>query len=75
MHPKLILAAVLFGLLLIFMAQNYEVVALRFLFWQVEMSRAVMILGVLAGGVVIGWSLSGLTRLTRKRGGSKGNAG
>jgi uncharacterized integral membrane protein len=71
MHAKLILAAILFGLLLVFMAQNYEVVAVRFLFWKLEMSRAVMLLGVLAMGAVIGWSVSGLSRLSRKRAATK----
>jgi len=60
MNLKLILAFVMAALLVMFTAQNYEVVGLRLLFWKIEMSRAIMILGVLAVGVVLGWLSRGL---------------
>ena len=62
MNAKLILSLVLVGLLVIFSAQNYEVVRLRFLFWHLDMSRAVLLFLVLAAGIAIGWTLAGLRR-------------
>ncbi|NNL65514.1 MAG: LapA family protein [Myxococcales bacterium] len=52
---KWIVLMVLAGLLAIFTVQNVEVVEVRLLFWSVEMSRAIMLLAVLAIGMVLGW--------------------
>lgn len=41
----------------IFIAQNTTVVEIRFLFWTLAMSRALMIIFVLLVGVVLGWLL------------------
>jgi uncharacterized integral membrane protein len=71
MNLKLILSLVLLGLLVIFSAQNYEVVQVRFLFWRLEMSRAVLLLLVLAVGLAIGWTFSTI----RHRSGSSGHGG
>jgi len=38
----------------IFTAQNYEVVELRFLFLKLEMSRAILMFGFLSAGGLIG---------------------
>ena len=55
MNLKLFLALAVAALLVLFMVQNYEVVELRFLFWKLEMSRAIMIFGILAAGLALGW--------------------
>jgi putative membrane protein len=55
MNLKLVLAFIVAALLVLFTAQNYEVVELRLLFWKIEMSRAIMLFAVLAAGVVLGW--------------------
>jgi uncharacterized integral membrane protein len=55
MNLKVVLSLIVAALLVLFTAQNYEVVELRLLFWKIEMSRAIMILAVLAAGVVLGW--------------------
>ena len=47
-------------LVVVFTVQNVEVVEIRFLFWKLEMSRALMIFGVLVGGILIGWIGSGM---------------
>lgn len=64
MNVKLWLALCVALLAVIFAAQNYQVVELRFLFWKVETSRALMIVSLFFGGVLVGWLLSGLRRLT-----------
>lgn len=43
---------------LIFVVQNTEVVEFRFLLWRLSMSRALMLFGVLAIGIVAGWLLT-----------------
>lgn len=53
------------GLLLliaVFTLQNAEVVTVRFLVWQVSVSRALMIFFVLVIGIVVGAVMSGLSR-------------
>jgi uncharacterized integral membrane protein len=62
MNLKLALALGAAALLVLFAVQNYEVVELRLLFWKIEMSRAIMILGVLAAGVALGWLSRGFRR-------------
>ncbi len=57
MHPKLILSLTLAGLLVVFIIQNVAVVEIRFLFWTMSMSRALMMFFLIAIGIVIGWSL------------------
>ena len=48
----------LIGLVAIFVLQNTQVVEVRFLFWTISMSRALMLLGTLAIGLVGGWLLT-----------------
>jgi uncharacterized integral membrane protein len=48
----------LIGLVVIFVLQNTQVVEVRFLFWTVSMSRALMLLGTLVIGLIGGWLLS-----------------
>ena len=48
----------LIGLVVIFVLQNTQVVEVRFLFWIISMSRALMLLGTLAIGLVGGWLLT-----------------
>lgn len=47
----------LFSLVLIFVVQNTQVVEVRFLFWTLSMSRALMLFGTLAIGLIGGWLL------------------
>jgi len=42
-------------LVLIFVFQNYQVVEVKFLFWTLAISRALLLLGALLVGVVLGW--------------------
>ena len=45
----------------IFVFQNAQVVEVRFLFWSAQASRALVLIGTLILGLVIGW-LSGWLR-------------
>ncbi len=62
MNWKLWVVVSLLVVLGLFTLQNTRVVEVRFLFWRLEMSRALMVLGVGATGVVLGWLLG-----TRRR--------
>ena len=57
MNYKLILGIVLAGMALLFIIQNVTVVELKFLFWTLSMSRALMLFLVLSIGIVLGWLL------------------
>jgi uncharacterized integral membrane protein len=49
---------ILIALVLLFVAQNVQVVEVRFLFWKTSMSRALILLSTLAIGMVSGWLLT-----------------
>jgi uncharacterized integral membrane protein len=46
----------------LFVVQNAEVVEVRFLFWSAQASRALVLIGTLILGLVIGWLSSWLRR-------------
>ncbi|NDY41356.1 DUF1049 domain-containing protein [Dissulfurirhabdus thermomarina] len=52
------LAAAVLGLL--FAVQNAAVVEIRFLFWSLAVSRAVLVVLLLAVGFLVGWIAHGL---------------
>ena len=47
----------LIAVVLIFVVQNTQVVEFRFLVWTISVSRALMLFGALAVGVIAGWIL------------------
>jgi uncharacterized integral membrane protein len=47
------------GLAAIFIIQNVTVVDVRFLFWNVSMSRALLIFFLLIIGIALGWVFHG----------------
>ena len=53
-----ILFLILIGIVVIFVFQNTEVVNVKFLGWQVSMSRALMLFATLGIGLVSGWMLT-----------------
>ncbi len=59
MNLKLFTLLALISLTSIFIVQNTDVVELRFLFWTMDMSRALMVVFLMLIGVVIGWFLHG----------------
>jgi uncharacterized integral membrane protein len=49
---------ILIAVVLIFVIQNTQVVEFQFLLWTFSMSRALMLFGTLAVGVIAGWLLA-----------------
>jgi len=58
MSYKMGIVAILVLFVLIFLAQNIEVVTVKFIFWELSMSRAVLLFFSLLLGFVIGWFLN-----------------
>lgn len=56
-HFKLYISLVFTGLIIIFVIQNAVAVEISFLFWSFALSQVLLILGVLAIGIIIGWLL------------------
>ena len=67
MSYKLTVSLILTGLAVLFVVQNAAVVEVRFLFWTITMSRALMIFFLLAIGILIGWLLHSYVEHKRKR--------
>ena len=63
MTPKRIIILVMVSLFVAFVAQNAQVVEVRFLLWKTEASRALVLLGTFAFGLIGGW----LTRWILKK--------
>jgi uncharacterized integral membrane protein len=57
MSYKMGIVAILALFVLIFLAQNTEVVKVSFLFWDISMSRAVLLFFSLLIGFIAGWFL------------------
>jgi len=57
MNFRITLVIILSGLALIFVAQNIQIVTVSFLFWEISMSRAVLLFFSLLIGFIIGWFL------------------
>ncbi len=62
-----ILFILLIGVVLVFVAQNTQVVEVKFLLWSLSMSRALILLITLAIGLVGGWLLAGPSGRKDKR--------
>jgi putative membrane protein len=58
MNFRITLVIILSGLALIFVAQNIDIVTVRFLFWKISMSRAILLFFSLLIGFIIGWFLN-----------------
>jgi uncharacterized integral membrane protein len=58
MNFKITLVVILACLALIFVAQNIDIVTVRFIFWEVSMSRAILLFFSLLIGFIIGWFLN-----------------
>jgi len=57
MQLRLVLWLVLLAIVVLFVAQNAQVVEVRFLFWRLAMSQALLLIFVLAAGFSLGWLL------------------
>ena len=61
----------LIAVVLVFVVQNTQVVEFRFLVWTISLSRALMLFGALAIGVVAGWLLRVPKQKNEQQGKSK----
>jgi len=52
---------------LIFVAQNLDVISIRFLFWEMTMSSALLMLFSLLAGFAAGWVLNGYWSYRREK--------
>ena len=66
MNTKLVISLILAGLGVLFIIQNVTVVEIRFLFWTLSMSRALLMFFLMAIGIVIGWSAHSFSASRRK---------
>lgn len=57
MNFKLILILILATIAVVFVAQNFAIVEIVFLFWKTSMSTALLIFFTLMTGFILGWSL------------------
>jgi putative membrane protein len=57
MNFKMGIVAILAFFALIFVAQNIDVITVKFLLWELSMSRAVLLFFSLLLGFIIGWLL------------------
>lgn len=67
MNLKFILALALVFLMTVFVLQNTTVVEIRFLFWTISMSRALLIVLLLVIGTLLGWLAHSLHAMRRRR--------
>jgi len=65
----------LLALVVVFVAQNAQAVELRFLFWRVAMSLALLFIVILAVGFGAGWILRSWIAWRRTRGTGVANSG
>ncbi|MDY6822771.1 MAG: LapA family protein [Thermodesulfobacteriota bacterium] len=67
MNTKLLTGVILAVLTVIFIIQNTAVMELKFLFWRLSMSGALMAILVLSIGIILGWLMHGSFRRRKKR--------
>jgi putative membrane protein len=65
MSFKLIFGLILAGMAALFIIQNVTTMELTFLFWTLSMSRALLMILIMAVGVILGWLLHGSVRRVR----------
>lgn len=67
MNFKAGLLAILAFLALVFLVQNMDVVTVKFLLWEMSMSRAVLIFFLLLTGFIAGWFLQGFLSYRKEK--------
>jgi len=67
MRPRLIASLVLIGLLFVFAVQNAKTVEIDFFFWDLVVSRALLLFVVFVLGGIVGWVLRASAIRHKKR--------
>lgn len=65
MKVKLIVTTVLLLLVLVFIFQNAATVEIRLILWEFSISRSLLILMTFAIGLIVGWFLRAMYRISR----------
>jgi uncharacterized integral membrane protein len=73
LRPKTIVSLVVLALILVILLQNTTVITLRFLFWDTQISQAIVGILLLVLGILVGYVLAKIPR--RKKSGGRGAAG
>lgn len=61
-HLKLVIGVILLILIVVFTAQNAQIVQIKFLLWTSTMSLALVIFFTFFIGLIIGWVINSLAR-------------
>ena len=64
---KFIIGIILGAIVVLFIAQNLEVVEITFLAWTISLSRAIVVLVIFFFGLIIGWITKGFGARKGKR--------
>ena len=64
---RLVIGMVLGILVVVFALQNLETVTYTFLAWSLDAPRALVFIIVLVVGVLVGWFVTGVKQLKKKR--------
>jgi uncharacterized membrane protein YciS (DUF1049 family) len=67
MQLRLVLWLALLAIVVLFVTQNAQAVEVRFLFWRLAMSQALLLIFVLAVGFSLGWLLRAYLAWKRTR--------
>ncbi|MEL7187802.1 MAG: LapA family protein, partial [Pseudomonadota bacterium] len=62
---RLTVTLALLMLVVVFLVQNAAMVEIRFLFWEFAMPRSLLVILMLLNGIVIGWFMRAMYRLSR----------
>lgn len=57
MTSKFIFILILAGLVVLFIVQNVAAVEVQFIFWSIQLSRALLMFLMLLFGIIMGWLL------------------
>ncbi|KPJ48938.1 MAG: hypothetical protein AMJ41_03940 [candidate division Zixibacteria bacterium DG_27] len=66
MKPKTVIILIIAALFLIILLQNTQVVTLRLYFWQLTMSRIILLVVTLLIGFIVGYIVAKVTTRGRK---------
>jgi uncharacterized integral membrane protein len=66
MKTKIILGVILAGFALLFIAQNISVINIRFIFWTLPISSALLMVLLCLTGFILGWLLHSYSMHNRK---------
>ena len=67
MKIKIVAAFIILAFLILFIVQNVASVEIQFLAWSVKVSRALLLLIVLAVGILLGWIMNTVHHFQKRK--------